>query len=63
MTNAERRFKECVTNLVNQNIYPSGQAIQKILKGYSLGKLNGRECQWRREICKVIGFKLKGRNL
>lgn len=24
--------------------------------------LNGRECEWRREICHLLGFKLKGRN-
>lgn len=60
---AEKRFKDAVQKLVEEGIYPSASKIKVELTGYSGMGLNGRESIWRREICKFIGFRLKGKNL
>jgi hypothetical protein len=60
---AEVRFKNCVINLIADGVYPGPQAINERLHGYRSKSINGRECQWRREICAKIGFRLHGRNL
>lgn len=60
---AEREFKHAVMTLVACKTYPSPRQIQRILGHKVTDNINGRECRWRREACKEIGFKLRGKNL
>lgn len=64
MTKAQVRFKNTVTQLINKNVYPSADNINKALgrRKSRYNGLSGRECIWRRQICFDIGFKLKGVN-
>jgi hypothetical protein len=67
MSKTERRLKKAVWVLVMHDIYPSPTSINKLLGRDPLSRqmnnLNDRECNWRREICKSLGFTLRGKNL
>ncbi len=76
---AEREFKHAVMALVACKEYPSPARVNRVLghgvtRRLAMGEhssipvkwsnnLNGRECRWRREVCKEIGFTLRGKNL
>lgn len=66
-TPAEIQFKMAVLNVVHYGKYPSVTRINiEIGRDHvcrKMNNLNGRECRWRREICKEIGFTLRGKNL
>ncbi len=62
---AEERFKLVVLVVIKRGQYPSPRRICKILypdRGH-VDNLSGRECRWRREVCKKAKFKLRGKNL
>lgn len=59
---AEDRFKSSVLYLIAMGIYPSPQELNERMFMHRRKTINGRSCKWRREICKEIGFKLKGLN-
>lgn len=67
MGHTEHRFKNAVYVLVMHGKYPSPTTINKLLgrdpRSRKMNNLNDRECRWRREICKEIGFTLRGKNL
>ena len=65
MTPAEREFKHAVMSIVACKTYPSPRAIRRVLGRMSgqVHNINGVECRWRREVCKEIGFALRGKNL
>jgi len=62
--NAEGRFKLVVSTVVALGRYPTPTLLNVNLHpGRRLkNNLNDRECRWRREICAVIGFRLRGKN-
>lgn len=66
-TSAEIEFKMAVLNVVHYGEYPSPTSINKEMgrdpRRRKMNNLNDRECRWRREICKEIGFTLRGKNL
>jgi hypothetical protein len=62
----ETIFKETVRGLIERGVYPGPTAINRALgRDYYrvMNTIGGRECQWRREVCNELGFRLKGRNL
>lgn len=59
---AENRFKAAVLHLIMEGIYPGPQALNDYIFMHRGRNINGRSCKWRREICKDIGFKLRGLN-
>ena len=60
---AEIRFKNTVKRLIAKDVYPSPRAINQALgRGDKIDNINGAECNWRRQICFELGFKLKGFN-
>lgn len=61
---AEDLFKGAVRAVVRRGEYPSALRVHRARgQVFPRADLNGCECQWRREVCRDIGFRLKGRNL
>jgi hypothetical protein len=60
MSQAEKTFKTIVTKLIARDIYPAPTAINDARLGtHTSGRrnsINGRECQWRREVLNDAGW-------
>jgi hypothetical protein len=59
MNTSEARFKNIVNRLLDRGIYPGPTAINNARLGTHFGRsnnLNGRECQWRREVLEYRGW-------
>lgn len=61
---ARQTFERGVATVIEMGLYPSPQRINVQLKRgrVNMNNLSGRECVWRREVCKAYGVRLKGLN-
>lgn len=60
--NAEDRFKNTMRALVAKHVYPSPKTMNHFLNhtGGPRNSLNGRECQWREEVFRELGWRYVG---